>query len=520
RRLDYDTAENRFLRFALVRISLRLKELRRRLVKEQEGWKKRSQGHYRDWFERIDRMQNQLTRLLRMDFLQEVGTMQQMTITLVLQMAPGYREVYRDYLLLLKGLSLQGDLFRLSLKDVAQLYEYWCFLKIHSLLKQKYQLIKQDIVQVNRNGLFVKLEKDRSASVTYQNPHNHERFTLYYNTSASAGDPPTLVQKPDNVLTIRKQSSLRKGSTASEYKYIFDAKYRLNPASHDSSYQKSYKTPGPIEEDINTMHRYRDAIVQQESGEFERSMFGAYVLFPYHDEDEYKDHHFYKSIKKVNVGAFPFLPGFTTLMEQFLDELIMDSPEKAFERSVLPRGTEQHFANQLTGKNMVIGALGEKDQLQICLEHRFYHMPLKRFKDQRLLSQLEWVGIYESKHFFGEKNCGIRWVGRVREWNVVKRGQITECPVRKNNSDELYVRFEIEEWSQERKIEAGGRYVQHALFTTKYLFDRALEIAELRIENDEELREWREKRRRGRVKVELDDVYVDKASRVVSVEVE
>ncbi|MEK4472290.1 hypothetical protein NSQ91_03570 [Paenibacillus sp. FSL R7-0048] len=31
-----------------------------------------------------------------------------------------------------------------------------------------------------------------------------------------------------------------------------------------------------------------------------------------------------------------------------------------------------------------------------------------------------------------------------------------------------------------------------------------LEIAELRLETEEELREWREKRRKGRVKVKLD----------------
>ncbi|WP_150274854.1 nuclease domain-containing protein [Paenibacillus tepidiphilus] len=59
-----------------------------------------------------------------------------------------------------------------------------------------------------------------------------------------------------------------------EYKYVFDAKYRLNPAYEGTSYQRSYGQPGPEEEDINTMHRYRDGIVYQEagSGEYERSM--------------------------------------------------------------------------------------------------------------------------------------------------------------------------------------------------------------------------------------------------------
>ena len=33
------------------------------------------------------------------------------------------------------------------------------------------------------------------------------------------------MQKPDNILTLRKMETL------TEYKYVFDAKYRLNPQS-------------------------------------------------------------------------------------------------------------------------------------------------------------------------------------------------------------------------------------------------------------------------------------------------
>ncbi|WP_410745539.1 hypothetical protein, partial [Clostridium neonatale] len=54
-------------------------------------------------------------------------------------------------------------------------------------------------------------------------------------------------------------------------------------------------------------------------------IFGAFVLFPYDNEEEFKNHKFYKSIEKVNVGAFPFLPSTTGLMENFLDELINES---------------------------------------------------------------------------------------------------------------------------------------------------------------------------------------------------
>ena len=99
--------------------------------------------------------------------------------------------------------------------------------------------------------------------------------------------------------------------------------------------------PGPEVGDINTMHRYRDAIVYQNGGSpYERTMFGAYVLFPYSNEEDYQHHRFYESIGKVNIGGLPFLPSAMSLVSQMLDELISDSPESAFERATLPRGIE------------------------------------------------------------------------------------------------------------------------------------------------------------------------------------
>ena len=63
-------------------------------------------------------------------------------------------------------------------------------------------------------------------------------------------------------------------------------------------------------------------------GPYERTAFGAYVLFPWSDEDIYQEHHFYKSINEVNIGALPFLPNATDLVEQFVERLIEKSPEE------------------------------------------------------------------------------------------------------------------------------------------------------------------------------------------------
>ncbi|OKP88199.1 hypothetical protein A3844_08900 [Paenibacillus helianthi] len=510
KRLAYDTNENRFIRWMLERIHGKLKELKGR-------WKLNNRTPDPLLIKRLDAMLTQLERVLQMDFLREAGVLKQMSVTLVLQMAPGYREVYRCYLMLLKGLSIQGDLLRLSMKDVAQLYEYWCFLKLNQLLGQKYKLVKQDIIKVNRNGIFVTLDRTQSAKMVYENPVNGEQFILYYNTIPGSDKTPTLSQRPDNVLTLKKKDAGR----VKEYKYVFDAKYRLNPAYEGTSYHEKYRQPGPEEEDINTMHRYRDAIVYQEkgSGEYERSMFGAYVLFPYPDEERYKAHHFYKSIELLNIGALPFLPNSTSLVEQFLDEIIQDSPEKAYERSTRPRGTREYYANQLAGKNVLVGSVKGPEQVEVARRYSFYHVPLRNLADVKILTQIEYVAMCQSRKKFNDPaKTGIHWVGKVADWKVLRRKEIQEVPCRPGTEEELYVRFAVEEWKRlAAPIVLGGQGIYTVLYTSKYILDRALEIAELRLETEEDIREWREKRRKGRVQVKLDhEQYVD-LGRVVEV---
>ena len=504
RQVDYDTPENRFVRWVLLRIQQRLKSMRQLLSKKDRAPDPVLQA-------KLNRMQAELQRLLKFDFLR-VGDMSQLTISLVMQMAPGYREVYRSYLILMKGLSIQNDLLKLSLKDVAQLYEYWCFLKIHDLLSRKYELVKQNAIKLNRGGLFVTLDRTQSARMVYRNPSNGEEFTLYYNALPSGDRSQTVSQRPDNVLTLKKQDSRL------EYKYIFDAKYKINPAYEGTPYKRDFGTPGPQEDDINTMHRYRDAIVYESSGDrrqFERTMFGAYVLFPYSNEEEYREHPFYRSIELVNVGALPFLPSSTSLVEKFLDDLILDSPEKAFERATQPSGSKDYYAVQLAGKTVLVGSLSHKDQLSELREHRFYHVPLRQFANHADLAKLKVVAIYQSIDKFGRQDAGVYLYGRIKAWSVLPRDQIVEIPSRRKATAELYVKFDVEEWLPRSKpILPGGHGIKNVLLTSEHIFNRAEEIAELRLDSDDELREWREKRRRGKVRVSWDDYHLDRANQL------
>ena len=83
-----------------------------------------------------NRMINKVRNILNTSFLREVSEYYaEQSMSLVFGMAPGYRELYKHYLMIQRGLSVHGDFFRISVKDTAQLYEYWCFIKLFTLLK-------------------------------------------------------------------------------------------------------------------------------------------------------------------------------------------------------------------------------------------------------------------------------------------------------------------------------------------------------------------------------------------------
>ena len=130
-----------------------------------------------------------------------------------------------------------------------------------------------------------------------------------------------------------------------------------------------------MEDDINTMHRYRDSIVQVNDGPYERTSFGAYVLFPWYDEDIYQEHHFYKSINEVNIGALPFLPNATSLVEQFVERLIDSSPEELQEEGILPIGSKEQWISDLDEKVLVGLVSSKEDYYFLYTRGGYYQIP-------------------------------------------------------------------------------------------------------------------------------------------------
>ncbi|WP_229704048.1 nuclease domain-containing protein [Caldalkalibacillus thermarum] len=287
-------------------------------------------------------------------------------------------------------------------------------------------------------------------------------------------------------------------------KFVFDAKYRLNPALPGSDYHHKYGQPGPEEDDINTMHRYRDAIIAQDQSRegdgagYRRLMYGAYVLFPYRDEACYRKHPFYRSIDTVNIGGLPFLPGTTSLVEKLLEQLITETAEASFERATPVQGMEEFFTRKKAILNVLVGSLRRPsavtgyDQLSLCLRHRFYHIPLENVKHH--LSHIEYVALYQQKRYYPPG--GIIYYGKVKDFQIVRRREMKELPRRYQRDVRLYVRFNVEVWKKRKQpIEPRGYGGSSHLFTTWELFKKAVELPELTLKNEAQYRLWRELRR-------------------------
>lgn len=364
-------------------------------------------------------------------------------------------------------------------------------MKLGQILGRKYKLISQDIVQVNREGLFVNLEANKTARRIFRHPVTNEEIILAYQKRETS--LPTVSQIPDTMLSIEKKGKDYK------YHYIFDAKYRIDYAQEDSFYQKRYNTPGPMEDDINTMHRYRDSIVSTSGGPFERTAFGAYVLFPWFDETVYEEHHFYKSIDKVNIGGLPFLPNATNMVERFVERLIDKSPEEIQKEGILPRGAHEEWKSSLD-QTVLVGLVSDQDRYDQFIKEAYYQIPVKQLR--KGWQEAEYIALYV-KNSLNIDN-GIQLYAKIKDVRPYHDGTGE------------YMRFHVVAWSKlKQNIRPVNYGISSYVITTLKTLIEAQELPELFMKSNEEMAIWRMLRRvSDQIKIDLNHENLDYASRI------
>ena len=349
-----DTPENRFLKFSLAQITDKYEALKKQIESVKgvsEAMKSEMQA-----------VSTTLKRLQSSPFFRTIGRFKGLNQeSLVLQKASGYSQVYRTWNMLRRAYSLNDGIYRLQTKDIATLYEIWCFIEVSHIVKEQLQLNDEDIDHRNRmemNGLFTwELGKGEHSRILFKKD-NVELAELVYNPKSTENDnsstgikelvTKTVPQKPDIVLRLTK-NDLQEGMKLT---YLFDAKYRIGG--------KDWRgVDVPPDDAINQMHRYRDAIYYKDysTNVLKKEVIGGYILFPGDGEPlEVQHAKFQESIKEVNIGAFPLRPKDERnrkLLEHFIEGLINTKSQETISRVIPQKGT---FVD--VGSRVLIGLVG------------------------------------------------------------------------------------------------------------------------------------------------------------------
>lgn len=342
-----DTQENRFLKYALAQIIGKYETLKSYI----EDNKNASEELKHEMNACLDTMRH----LYRNPFFRTVGRFKGLNQeSLVLQKATGYSQVYRTWNMLRRAYSLQDGMYKLQTKDIATLYEIWCFIEVSHIVREQLGITKEDVEHRNRmemNGVFtwelgrgehsrILFRKDgvELAELVY-NPKHTEREND--NISMEHLVVPTVPQKPDIVLQLTKDD-MKKGMKMT---YLFDAKYRLGG--------KEKGVDVPPDDAINQMHRYRDAIYYQskESGDLKKEVIGGYILFPGDGEPlDVANAKFRRTIDEVNIGAFPLRPKDERnrqLLETFIKELIGMKSSETIANVIPQKGSIVHVPDRV-----------------------------------------------------------------------------------------------------------------------------------------------------------------------------
>jgi hypothetical protein len=353
--------------------------------------------------------------------------------SLVLQKATGYNTIYKSWIMLNSGLKFLEGIQKIELKNIADLYQIWCFLEIKNVLQnilgKDYHMSK--LAEIHIDDFVYKIERGVKSKVSFNKP-NGETIELFhdlsYDTSTNQSEKSyTVNQKPDIVLRITKNDLKEKYVLT----YLYDAKYRL------ASDEKEGSPDLPTEDSINQMHRYRDAIyyVNKEKVKPEKEVIGAYILFPGSGEIEtIKNLDYYKSIESVNIGAFPLRPNDYTnrsLLEDHLKTIIGLDTE-----SVLNDVSPQKESSYESPNPYVLIGFVPSENHMLCFENSespFYFSGTKKptkfgFKNLKFFAP-----------YIKEK--GVKDYYEILDYQITERKNIfkTNHPLYKDESDERLV---------------------------------------------------------------------------------
>ena len=361
-----DTVENRFLKFVmgqmLQRFNIVSQHIRNAVAKSKI------------MESRLDEMGEELQRLASHPFFRSIGVFKGFSQdSLVMKKSINYRTIYQKWIELLCGYELEEGINKLETKDIAMLYEIWCFLKVKNIVSDL--LGEKAVAQYKGKKITPQFIRDlnwgtHSEVIFLRTEDNVELASVMYNAPVKEDDSRvssaikgtktfTTQQRPDIVLRLTKRQK------NIQYTFLFDAKYRISDSHPDDM-------DIPPSDAIDQMHRYRDAIyyIEPVNQKPKREVIGGYVLFPgNYTREEFEKSHYYESIKAIGIGAFPLKPSDGIIVdpnssEQALREQIAEWLKRSRMKTYLYKNVApQHGLEYQDPDDVVLVNFARKDKL-------------------------------------------------------------------------------------------------------------------------------------------------------------
>jgi hypothetical protein len=402
-----DNSANQFVKFALERwrsVALELSDmLSLTAQKVESGPLRRGQQVAAD-------VGAQLDQYLAHPLFREVSSLRRMPSSdQVLLKRAGYREVFRTFAMTESGPTVRidrgdmTDVFAASQRNIATLYEFWCFLAlVNSLGRVCGEDRTARAFTVASDGTSMTMLSGRASKLSWSVTRGGRplRIEVFFNRTFAGRDDRwgswSQAMRPDCSVRIRPEGSTpsRVPTKELEVWLHFDAKYRVDnllaqltsaPVS-DELPRDSTPSGGAKRDDLLKMHAYRDAISRTA---------GAYVLYPGSEIKDIRRHPGFKEVLP-GLGAFPLRPTSDGLsssseaLDQFLSDVLT------------------HVASQVT-----------RDE-----RHRFWTATVHRPGEPTLTSSLT-TDFLDEPPADTDVLVGFvrdieqrRWIERVRQYNI------------------------------------------------------------------------------------------------------
>ena len=339
---SYDTAANRFVKFALLTFQELCSKVLEKVSVDKNG---------KEYFLEAQKILFQIDCILNNSFFDDISDLEIMPVNnQVLEKREGYSQIFNAFSMLDLALQLdwkgKDDVYTGESKNTALLYEYWLFFELRKII---YELSGKDSqfktepyakLIDDDNGLTVSLRQGNPSVQTFCFEKEKLTVNLYYNRTFSPAQFCSSIYwgsysrpfRPDYTLAVfsSKYKKEVEAIKAGDVSYVhFDAKYRIQDLTQFINSEKKNVSEEflerqdeqvsekedeeismeKIDENINTyrrgdllkMHTYNDAI---------RRTVGSYVLYPGNENNDRRNEQssVYDEILP-GVGAFAIRPG-------------------------------------------------------------------------------------------------------------------------------------------------------------------------------------------------------------------